>query len=342
MLPADGTDPPGDTGRSMPTDDLADLTHEILMDLYDDDLLNEAAEKLSSGAVGAAMRLLEGGLNERLLDSSDREWQGFVQLCLAHPLRQLLHQDPFTRHAYEKPRGYPGDPELLDYIFQAEQNSEPPQGTTPLGRQIFAYTTRSTLCEGVRECSRWVARTIDQRADGARDLQLLSVVGGHLREAAGCKALREGRIGRWVALDSDTDSLQEVRRRFAGNVVETYAGSVRQLVGGKLQLGHFDVIYSTLLFNYLEQSVGRRLVEQLFAMLRPGGQMLIANLADGVRERGYMESFMDWNLTYRSQHEMRDLASAVDEAALSKLRVVTADRPAGETERVLILQLNKA
>jgi len=36
-----------------------------------------------------------------------------VKTCVEHPIRELIHEDPFTRRAFEKPRGYDGDTELL-------------------------------------------------------------------------------------------------------------------------------------------------------------------------------------------------------------------------------------
>ena len=44
-------------------------------------------------------------------------WKSLQPAALRHPLRDVLHSDPFTRWAFEKPRGYPGDAVLLDYTY---------------------------------------------------------------------------------------------------------------------------------------------------------------------------------------------------------------------------------
>src|SRR4051794_26007505 len=44
-------------------------------------------------------------------------WPAFARGCLDHPLRNLLHEDPFTFRAFSKPRGYAGDAVMMDYIY---------------------------------------------------------------------------------------------------------------------------------------------------------------------------------------------------------------------------------
>ena len=68
-------------------------------------------------ALEAAVRPV---LQARRIASTEAEWADYAQLCLRHPLRALLHQDPFTYRAFSKPRGYSGDAVLLDLVQQVE------------------------------------------------------------------------------------------------------------------------------------------------------------------------------------------------------------------------------
>jgi hypothetical protein len=310
----------------MSAEEASDLA-DVLSDLYDDKLLNDAYERLMDGDVAGALKDLETGLNDMLLDSSDPEWNGFVQFCRAHPIRGLLHQDPFTLRAYEKPRGYAGDPGLLDFVYGVENGQGPPDGTTELGCRIFEYTTRTVICDGLRARAHTVAEAIDCLANQVDRPDILSLAAGHLREAHLSEALKRGQIGRWLALDSDAETLEEIRQMHTDSGVETLAATVRQILAGKSRPGQFDLIYSTGLFGNLEQSTGKRLTKCLFDMLRPGGRLMIANFSPEMPERGYMESYMDWRLTCRSRHEIKDLAADVHETQLRDVRLLAGDNP---------------
>jgi hypothetical protein len=309
----------------MTRDKLASLLQDGLSDLYDDELLNSSYGQLEAGKIDVALRDLLRGLDERRSDSSDVEWKGFVQFCMLHPIRQLVHQDPFSLRAFAKPRGYAGDAELLDFIYEVDEGKGPPDDTSPLGRQIFQTTINSDLCKGVRSGARRVAEIVDRLAQEVDRPEVLALAAGHLREAYLCAALKQDRIDRWLALDSDTDTLTEVRRRYSARGVKTAAGTVRQIIAGKLSLGEFHFVYSTNLFNYLPQSLGKRLVAELFDRLRPGGQLLIGNFLTGMRGRGYLESFLDWHLIYRSLPDMLDLAMAIDQTRIREIRLQAED-----------------
>jgi SAM-dependent methyltransferase len=94
--------------------------------------------------------------------------------------------------------------------------------------------------------------------------------------------------------------------------VQVVRQGVRDLLGGPLaaQLGHFDLVYSAGLYDYLPDALARRLTARLLQMLRPGGRLLIANFVPGGSGRGYMELFMDWTLVLRNEAAMRALAVA--------------------------------
>jgi extracellular factor (EF) 3-hydroxypalmitic acid methyl ester biosynthesis protein len=141
-----------------------------------------------------------------------------VKICLNHPIRHLVWNDPFTQRAFQKPRGYAGDASLLDYIYGADEiyevadRNQIPSDTSPLGRAIFATTTRTPTCEGVRIRARLVAEMVDRLVLEKPGASILSIASGHLREANLTGALKRRRVGRWVAFDADSDSLGEVQR----------------------------------------------------------------------------------------------------------------------------------
>jgi hypothetical protein len=307
------------------SDKLAARTLSKLDAVYNDKLLTSCLRRIERGDVWEAMDQLVKGLEVKRSESSILEWTDFKQYCLMHPIMGLVHEDPFTERAYRKPRGYAGDAELMDIIYEAEYGHVPRQ-TSEIGRGIFEYTTNSNACQGVRKRARLVAEIVDRLALEVERADILSVAAGHLREADLTGALKQRRIGRWVALDSDAESLEEVERCYARYGVETVPGTVRQLLGRKVELGAFDFIYSTGLYDYLQQPLARRLTTRLFEMLNPGGRLVVANFLNGIDERGYMESYMDWQLVYRSHADMLDLAMAVDQEEVDDIRLRADDK----------------
>src|SRR5688572_8471324 len=89
--------------------ELRELTEVFHDEPIDVKVLNYAHDKLRQGQVADALRELFPVLRARRVKSSDPEWSEYVEVCLRHPVRELLHQDPFTARAFNKPRGYAGD-----------------------------------------------------------------------------------------------------------------------------------------------------------------------------------------------------------------------------------------
>ena len=129
----------------------------------DEKLLDHVRDLLLRGRVHEGMDELVLTLKARRLRATQAEWRHFVQAALRHQLRVLLHEDPFTRHAFLKPRGYPGDAALLDYIYAHDEGRPLPPDTTDLGRAIHDYTIRSPASEGVRTRREFIANLLDDR-----------------------------------------------------------------------------------------------------------------------------------------------------------------------------------
>ena len=124
-----------------------------------------------------------------------------------------------------------------------------------------------------------------------------------------------------MAFDQDEASLAVVDRDYARFGVRTVNGSVRQILSGKANPGQFDFVYAAGLFDYLSAPVAAALTCRMFEMTRPGGTMLIPNFLAGVRDTGYMESFMDWHLIYRDHADMHALAAELPQNHVASCRV---------------------
>ena len=101
-------------------------------------------------------------------------------------------------------------------------------------------------------------------------------------------------------------------------------------------MGQFDLIYSTGLFDYLNANTGRRLVSTLFDMLKPRGQLVVANFLPGIRDIGFMEAFMDWKLIYRTRQDMVDLTMEIEESDLRDMTLF-----AEENRNIIFLRVTK-
>jgi hypothetical protein len=291
-------------------------------------LFDDVRSRLSTSAdeptVQQALDQLFGALRERKLNSPADEWTAFIARARRHPLMELLHQDPFTSRAFNKPRGYAGDAVMMDYIYGREEQWAPPAAEA-VGRQVFNFTTSAPASEGVRARRAYIATRIDRLTEERRHPHILSIACGHLREASFSSAVRRRKTGRFIALDADAQSAAEVNRCYSGYGVETVTASFRGLLRNTAGVGEFDLVYSTGLFDYLNQRTARRLVYGMFQMLRPGGTLLVANFLPGIRDIGYMETFMDWTLVYRSRRDMVDLTMDIPEDDVKEVRVVSEE-----------------
>jgi extracellular factor (EF) 3-hydroxypalmitic acid methyl ester biosynthesis protein len=271
------------------------------------DGLDAVYDAMGHGRIAAALDDLFDDLSVRREDDPEA-WPDFARTCLGHPLRRLLHQDPFTHRAFSKPRGYAGDAVMMDYIYGLGEASTAARGATPLGRAIFTEMSTRPSARAVRYRRQLLASLIDRTASRGGDA-VFALAAGHLREVELSGAVEHGRIANFVAMDQDAASLAVVAADYARLGIRPVAGSVRHILSGKAQAGTFDFVYAAGLFDYLGAPVAAALTRKLFDMTRPGGTLLIPNFKTGAPDTGYMEAFMDWRLIYRNHDDMRALAA---------------------------------
>lgn len=263
-----------------------------------------------SEAAGAIVARLSDRLHDLRRRLPAAVWQELIPIAQQHAVARYLLHDPFTRWSFEKPRGYSGDASLLDIYYKHPAADAVIASSTPLGREIYAYTSEAASSVAGRERRDILAATVDETARRVDGAEVLAIACGHLREAELSEALRQGRLKRWVGLDQDPMSVGTVNRDFAGTPVEAVDGSVRGILRRTYQLGTFDLVYASGLYDYLPRAIGVRLLQRVMELVRPGGAFLFANFSDEITTDGYMETFMDWPLILRSADDMWDIVNA--------------------------------
>jgi SAM-dependent methyltransferase len=293
---------------------------------------------MSRGEVTQGMQLLFSALGQTRATLLPEAWKAFCQdICLRHPVRELVHQDPLTRRSFDKPRRYAGDAVLLDLLYEGIQPAYHPHRPSEIGQAIHDYLSQQMSVTSIRGRRDLLARRIDSIAEQVPGARVLSVACGHLREARLSRAVREQRLGRFLALDQDPESLAVVDRELGTFGIETVAGSVKAMLKGELRFDAMDFIYAAGLYDYLRQPVAIQLTRVLFSMLRPGGRLLLANYADPPADssfKAYMEAFMDWWLLYREESEVDGWGEEIPRAEVAGRRLFRDD-----TGNLLYLEL---
>lgn len=268
-------------------------------------VLDAAHAAFTRGRFDAALSLAFSGLNRVRIAMPTTAWRSAVQHVAApHPLRAVVLEDPMTRRAKEKPRGYAGDAVLLDYMYRLRQ--EDLAHVSDNARRVHRFLVEGPAPCAVRHRLAVLADALAGACGPERPRRVLALASGHLRELALVPA--HSRPREVVAFDQDEASLAVVASSYRAGVT-TRRGTVREVLAGRLRGERFDLVYAAGLFDYLDRPVAAALASRMLELLAPAGRLLIANFTPETPDIGFMEAMSEWHLVYRTE---ADLLAIVD------------------------------
>ena len=231
---------------------------------------------------------------------------------------------PLVGRSYQKPLGYPGDYQVMEYIYDNKPEGHSAYATLlhKLGLDVGHFV--KTRMDLVREA---IATTVCQHA-GESVVRITSVGCGPAREVI--DYLSSGAPPapvRFTLIDHEREALshaaqraQPVLARVAGRArIKTVNASVWELLReAKLfsRIRQQHMIYSVGLFDYFGDKRCQRLVAGLFKQLAPGGLLIIANMKAKTDVVWPLEFILDWTLNYRTAEDMVAFADLVDPASV--------------------------
>jgi extracellular factor (EF) 3-hydroxypalmitic acid methyl ester biosynthesis protein len=250
-------------------------------------------------------------------------WAVAVSAIRRHPLLTLLHQEDLMRRAYHAPAGSAGDIVRLSGMADPESVNRPAEALTELGVRLRERLMASSLAQSMMNRTAILARAIDRTADAVADgAEVLALDCGDLGEARFSRAVGADRLRRFVALDHDYQATEIVERAFGRARVNTiHTPTYALLYGASNALGRFDLIYSASLLERLETRAAAQALGAMHSMLKPGGRIVVANLAPTVPEAGLIEAVMNWWPIYRDHAALSDLGAEIAQTCGAEAKV---------------------
>lgn len=249
---------------------------------------------------------------------------------------------PIWRRSYEKPLGYPGDYQVMQYVYSWQD-----EGDTLYGKMVHRLGLNALECVAARMSM--IQQIIGQEMlniPGSGQINITNLACGAAQETV--NYLSQGHLlrpVRFTLIDQDKDALSFAYEQTFPHAIR-HNGQVRLhclhcsftdlMNGGPLanDLPPQHLIYSVGLFDYLKARRAESLIQSLYSDLKPGGLLVIGNLKLGPKAgRWAAEMICDWTMFYRTEQEMRDLAKSIP----SKNIELRSDR----TDRVYLLCIRK-
>ena len=225
------------------------------------------------------------------------------------------------KRCYEKPLGYPGDFRIMNYVYEWQR-----VGDTPYEKLLHRIGIETGACVGtrLRMTQKLIAERIAAFA-GDTPLNIANLGCGSAYEVYDyLKIDHLPSPVNFTLIDQDDRALNhayehaypEVVRHAGRAKVQCLQASFAQLLkAGALfkSLPPQDVIYSLGLYDYLSARRARALTHDLYAQVKPGGQLILANVKKGREACEWpLEFVTDWSLVYRTESDMLALIDGLD------------------------------
>ena len=260
---------------------------------------------------------------ERLEDVAAEVTEAEVSLHKAY-LRRELHPivlcSPFIYRTSTQPLGYAGDYEMVNMMLR-----NPYEGSSAFAKLLNFALLHTEPVVAHRNRIDYLVETLRRetlsRVHKGRTRVFNLACGPAVEVGRFLRNHEESDLTDFDLLDFNLETLEYTRERLtearmsAGreSQLKFFQRSVNQILRSAAQgtddeeLHDYDVVYCAGLFDYLSQRVCQRLVDLFCRMAKPGGLVIVTNVASSNPRKACMEYLMEWNLIHRSIEEMEDL-----------------------------------
>jgi len=240
---------------------------------------------------------------------------------LVAPARETHSGSPLFHRFQTWPRGYPGDFETIEYLFNGVNHAQP--CTVPWF--IEHYALHSTCTQQHRNKMAWQAGKVLQTCLRRHEPRILSVACSTSRDLRSVQRLLSGAAPRIWLNDADPEALSCSRTHLegAGCQLEAIPGNAFRSVRKFEEGAPYDLILAGGLFDYLSERQIVWLLQRLFPLLALRGELCFTNVAGPSPHRVWLQHMANWSLIERNEP---DLEKMIEESSPSSPKRVTIER----------------
>jgi len=242
--------------------------------------------------------------------SEDRAYK--LKMFFIKHFRELFVKGKCLQKSLNKPYGYAGDFEIIDDIYQNQPD------TVGFDRLYDNYFQMSAICHAVRnrkeDFKRFALRAM--RDNPKKNFKILVLASGPCRDVYELLSgpLHDRRDVIFHCFDADPNSMEYGKTLLGNDMRVTFfkQNAVRLALRKditKNMEGGYDFIFSTGLFDYLDEKISVRLIHNLRELLSARGVVAISDVRDRFSNPSiyFMEWVADWNLVYRDDDDFRKI-----------------------------------
>jgi len=235
-------------------------------------------------------------------------------------LHPLLLASPFLYRTFTKPLGFAGDYEMVNMIMR-----DPCEGPSLFAKLLNAWFLQQVPADAhrnrIKHLVEQIASVCLKAKAAGRKARMLNLACGPAHEVQ--QLIEQGMTdnAHFTLIDFNEETLEHAQSRLSELANRTnrqvtfefVKKSVNHLLKesaksvGRSAASQYDLVYCAGLFDYLTDSICRRLSSTLFDFVAPGGTLLTTNVDASNPRRTTMDLVMDWHLIYRTNAQLMAL-----------------------------------
>lgn len=230
---------------------------------------------------------------------------------IINPVKEILTNSPFFKRIQIWPKGYQGDYETIEYLYDAVNRAE---------KDSFAYyceeyALQSQVAQQHRNKIQFQAQLIlDTVLNGKMAPKILVIGCGGCKDIYSVKNYIKKRNFHLYLNDNDKDALNFAKVQLTG--INKKCKYIEGPVIAKLKefenYGPFDLIISGGLFDYIKNKVLKFLIKYLFyRLLNTKGVFFFTNIAESNPYQICMKYLASWALIERSENDIIKLLTGI-------------------------------
>jgi len=247
-----------------------------------------------------------------------------VQQWFRAQIEPWVSKSWLMHRAQTKPRGYPGDFELLEGIYR----EKPHPDSRGIGEAIDWYFLSTILARGVVGRKNFIRDILDDVGRQPSPVAILDIASGPCREVVEATAFLRNPTVTFTAVDYDAEALQYAETvvrasGFKGQWISKLYNAMDLTAMNPQEFQTYDIIYSVGLFDYIPGKVVTAILDGTRCLMKPGARWILSFKDIERYDPTEYAWHADWHFRYRTEQDCRDLLSRSGKWQIQMTRDVT-------------------